>query len=89
MVSWGKRGGCLMIKLFDRETASELGRITEDQLNFLIEHLEEEDTRDQDYYIDKNTIEILVQKGIDQELLDLLTEALGNQEGMEIMWEDF
>ena len=77
-----------MIKVFDRETASELGTITEDQLNFLIEHLEEEDSRDQDYYVDKSTIELLVQKGADQELLDLIQTALGDRQGMEIMWED-
>ena len=31
-----------MVRLFDRETASEVGTITEDQLDFLIAHLEEE-----------------------------------------------
>ena len=54
----------------------------------MFEHLEEEDSRDQDYYVDKSTIELLVQKGADQELLDLIQTALGDRQGMEIMWED-
>ena len=77
-----------MIKLFDRETASEVGTITEDQLDFLIAHLEEEDTRDQDYYIDRKTIEMLAGKGMDSELQELLENALGKRKDMEIMWED-
>ncbi len=77
-----------MIKLFDRETASEVGTITEDQLDFLITHLEEEGTRDQDYYIDGETIEMLVGKGMDSELQELLKNALGGRKDMEIMWED-
>ena len=77
-----------MIKLFDRETASEVGTITEDQLDFLIAHLEEEDTRDQDYYIDGETIEMLAGKGMDSELQELLKSALGSRKDMEIMWED-
>lgn len=77
-----------MIKLFDRETASEVGSITEDQLDFLIANLEEEGTRDQDYYIDGKTIEMLVEKGMDSELQALLKSALGKRKDMEIIWED-
>ena len=77
-----------MIKIFDRETASEVGTITEDQLDFLIAHLEEEGTRDQDYYINGETIEMLAGKGMDSELQELLKNALGNRKDMEIMWED-
>ena len=77
-----------MIKIFDRETASEVGTVTEDQLDFLIAHLEEEGTRDQDYYINGETIEMLAGKGMDSELQELLKNALGNRKDMEIMWED-
>lgn len=77
-----------MIKLFDRETASEVGSITEDQLDFLIANLEEEGTRDQDYFINGETIEMLAGKGMDSELHELLKNALGKRKDMEIMWED-
>jgi processive 1,2-diacylglycerol beta-glucosyltransferase len=77
-----------MIRLFDRETASEIGTITEDQLDFLIANLEEEETRDQDYYINGETIQMLVEKGMDGELHELLENALGNRKDMEVLWED-
>ena len=77
-----------MIKIFDRETGSSLGSITEDQLDFLIANLEEESTRDQDYYIDAATIENLAGKGMDRELTEFLKTALGKRPAMEIIWED-
>jgi len=77
-----------MIEVFDRENGSSLGNITEDQLDFLIKNLEEEAYRDQDYYIDKKTIDVLVEKGMDSELQNFLRSALGKREAMEILWED-
>lgn len=77
-----------MIEVFDRETGSSIGNITEDQLEFLMEHLVEEDNRDQDYYIDKGTIEMLAERGVDPVLRDLLIKALGKRDSMEILWED-
>ena len=77
-----------MIEIFDRENGSSLGNITEDQLNFLMQNLEEEAYRDQDYYIDKQTIDTLTEKGMDSELKNLLINALGKREAMEILWED-
>ena len=77
-----------MIEIFDRETGSKVGRISEEQLDFLIANLEEESNRDQDYYIDGATIEGLVGKGMDGELTDLLKKTLGKRAGMEIIWED-
>jgi processive 1,2-diacylglycerol beta-glucosyltransferase len=77
-----------MIKVIDRETGSSLGSLTEDQLDFLIENLEEESTRDQDYYIDKDVIEMLAGKGIDADLKEFLERALGGRKSAEIVWED-
>jgi processive 1,2-diacylglycerol beta-glucosyltransferase len=77
-----------MIKVIDRETGSSLGSLTEDQLDFLIENLEEESTRDQDYYIDKDVIEMLEGKGIDADLKAFLERALGSRKSAEIVWED-
>ena len=53
-----------------------------------MKHLVEEDNRDQDYYIDRNTIAMLEEKGIDRALHDLLVEALGKRKSMELLWED-
>ena len=77
-----------MIKISDKETGSALGTITEDQLQFLIDQLEEEDSEDRDYYLTKDTLDMLERKGMDAELLEFLHNALGNRESMEIVWEE-
>ena len=77
-----------MIRIYDKETGSTLGTITEVQLQFLIDQLEEEDSEDRDYYLTKDTLDMLEQKGMDAELLQFLRKAMGNRESMEILWED-
>ena len=75
-----------MIKIYNNETGSFLGSITEEELKFLIDELVEETSDDQDYYFSKDTIELLEEKGADSKLLALLKKALGNSEGVEIRW---
>jgi processive 1,2-diacylglycerol beta-glucosyltransferase len=75
-----------MIQLFDSDTSSPIGTITDNQLRFLINQLEEESSDDQDYYIDTATIDLLEQDGADPTLITLLRTALGSKEGMEIRW---
>jgi processive 1,2-diacylglycerol beta-glucosyltransferase len=72
--------------LRDKETGATLGRITDAQLKFLTDQLEEESETDTDYYLNKDTLELLVEEGIDPKLLELLRQALGNREDMEIEW---
>ena len=77
-----------MIEIFDRGNGSSIGNISEEQFDFLMKNLEEESNRDQDYYIDTSTIDMLVEKGMDSELQEFLRNALGKKESMEILWED-
>jgi hypothetical protein len=76
-----------VIRLYDNDSGVEIGAVTNDQLQFLIDQLEEESTRDQDYYIDQATLEMFVDAGIDEGLLELLRGALGDRDGMEIRWQ--
>jgi hypothetical protein len=76
-----------MIQLFDKETGASIGRITEAQLQFLVDHLEEESPSDQEYYLDQPTLEAFEEAGVDAELLALLRTALGDREAMEIRWQ--
>ncbi len=48
-----------MIKLKDKETGEMLGSISDDELQFLIDHLEEEFDEDTDYYLNRVTVEML------------------------------
>ena len=75
-----------MIELKDKETGKLIGTITDAQLQFLIDQLEEESDTDQDYYINLATIENFEEQGIDDDLLKMLKEAIGSREDMEIIW---
>ncbi len=76
-----------MIRMYNNDTGSYLGEITEVQLQFLIDMLEEESLEDQDYYLNRATIEMLEREGGDTKLVEMLRRALGDEEGVEIRWE--
>ncbi len=75
-----------MIEIRDKETGNPLGTISEEQLQFLIDNLEEEYAEDMDYYINQITLDMFEERGIDAGLLKLLRDALGTREDMEIVW---
>ena len=77
-----------MPKLYDAETGKLLGAITAEELQYLIDQLEEEDSEDQDYYIDRATLGWFQEHGADATLKTMLQEALGDREGMDIRWSD-
>lgn len=76
-----------MVKLYDKETSAPVGEITEGQLLFLIDHLEETSDTDQDYYIDLATLDMLRTEGADAELIAVLAKGLGGRSGYEVRWE--
>jgi processive 1,2-diacylglycerol beta-glucosyltransferase len=75
-----------MIELRDKRTDALLGTISQAQLQFLIDQLEEEDIEDQDYYINLATLDMFERAGADQELLELLRQGLGTRKDMDIVW---
>jgi processive 1,2-diacylglycerol beta-glucosyltransferase len=75
-----------MIKLYEKDTRVFLGTITEAQLQFLIDQLEEESTEDTDYYISRATLDLFEDTGADDNLLAVLRRALDSREDMEIQW---
>ena len=76
-----------MVKIFNKDTGEFIGNITETQLQFLIDNLEEEAEDDVDYYINIPTIESFTEKGAEPELIEVLKKGLGNKEDMEIRYE--
>ncbi len=75
-----------MIKLYDENTNTFLGELTEAQLRFLEDNLVEESTEDRDFYINSATLDMFEAGGADSALLALLRQALGDREDMDIMW---
>ena len=75
-----------MIHLHDKDTGAPIGTISEAQLEFLIDQLEEESREDQDYYINETTVDQFEQRGADPALVALLRKALAGRTEMEIRW---
>lgn len=76
-----------MVRLYDKSNDNQIGTITDDQLQFLADKLEEESAGDDDYYINRTTVHILEQEGGDAELISVLRSALGEREEMDLRWE--
>jgi hypothetical protein len=77
-----------MVALSLKDGGAFLGTIDETDLQLLIDQLEEEDEQDTDYYISPMTIEILEQGGASPGLIRILKRAVGNSEGVEVVWKE-
>jgi processive 1,2-diacylglycerol beta-glucosyltransferase len=75
-----------VIKLKDKDTGKPIGEISEAQLQFLMDQLVEEGAEDVDYYLNRTTLEMLVDRGMDDQLTALLTDALGDRDELEFEW---
>lgn len=77
-----------MPRLVRLDTGDEIGSINAEQLKFLVAQLEEENDDDTNYFIDRDTLELLSDNGADPELLALLEKALAGDDEMDISWEE-
>ena len=75
-----------MIDLYNASTNQLLGSITEPELQVLVDVLEEESTRDREYYINAATIDLIADGKATDHLVHLLRDALGSEEGVDIRW---
>jgi hypothetical protein len=76
-----------MPRLFRLDNNETIGTITAAQLQFLVDQLEEEDSEDTDYYIDRDTLELLSDNGADPDLLAMIEKAMGDDDDIDIAWE--
>jgi hypothetical protein len=76
-----------MIHLYNDKTNQLLGSITEADLRVLQDALEEESSEDQDYYIDRRTIDVIGDGRATDHLLKVLRDALGSSDGVDVRWE--
>jgi len=76
-----------MIDLYNATTNQLLGSITEADLKVLVDSLEEESLQDQDYYIDRATIDLLADGRATEHLMGLLRGALASSDGVDIRWQ--
>lgn len=77
-----------MPKLYNKQSGALLGIVSDDDIDALIEQLEEEDSTDEDYFIDADTIDLLEEGGASETLVTLLRNAVGDSEGIEVRYEE-
>lgn len=75
-----------MIEILDKQTGRPLGTLSDEQFQFLTDQLEEESAADDDYYLNRATVDILEEQGADPALVSVLRSALGPAEETEIRW---
>lgn len=75
-----------MVELFDKQTGVAFGTVTDDQFQFLVDHLEEESSDDDDYYLNRSTLDLLVSAGADAQLIEVLRRGLGDRDEMDLRW---
>ena len=76
-----------MISVSDKASGTDVGTITDAQLQILIDHLEETDLDDQDYFIDRRTIDMIKAVAADYgAVVGMLERALGDRDGVDIVW---
>jgi hypothetical protein len=76
-----------MPKIYNMNSGDFIGEITQAQLQFLLDQLEEEDSEDTDYYINADTLAMLREADGDPALIDLLEKAMGDKEDLDIEWK--
>ncbi|HEX4455472.1 MAG TPA: hypothetical protein VH143_31650 [Kofleriaceae bacterium] len=75
-----------MPRLIRLDTGNEIGTITDAQQAFLVAQLESE-SDDDDFMIDRDTLDLLSDNDADPELLTLLEKGLDGDEDMSITFE--
>jgi hypothetical protein len=83
----GGPGGRVMVRLFDSDTETPIGEITEAQLDFLQEELIEETIDVYTYNLSPAALDSLEMSGGDETLIVMLRKAMGTRSSMEVRYE--
>jgi hypothetical protein len=73
-----------VIRLYDNDDDSEIGRITEAQLDFLQEQLIEETLDANTYAVSPATVDSLEMNGADSDVVEMLRKAIGARTSIEL-----
>jgi len=75
-------------RLYIKDSAKLIGTLTDEQLEELVDLLEEEDSQDHDYYIDKDVLAFMEEEGASEDLLAILRPHVSDEEGIEVEWRE-
>jgi len=76
-----------MPRLYNKKNNQLLGEVSETDIDCLVDVLEEEDSKDVDYFIDLDTVDILEDNGATSALVTMLRAAIGATDGIDVRWE--
>lgn len=76
-----------MVTLYNAATDARVGRISQAQLNALIDWMEEENSEDREYYLTSEDCELMDEQGVDPTLVEVLRAALGGCDDMDLRYE--
>jgi hypothetical protein len=77
----------MSVHLFDEANGAEVGVLTDAQFRFLQDHLVSEGVEDDDYYVNRDTLDAWDREGGDAGVVTLLRDVLGDRADMDIRWE--
>lgn len=76
------------IRLYNDKTGEFLGDVSEEDVEFLVDQLEEEYEEDRAYYVNQDTLTMLRANGAGQELLAALERAVGQNGEADVTWSE-
>jgi len=76
-----------MTALYLKPGDSKLADLIDNDLLCMQNVMEEESSTDRDYFIDLATVDMLKNAGASEGLLDALTKAIGESEGIDVEWK--
>ncbi|CAN4279706.1 hypothetical protein LJR125_002591 [Pseudoxanthomonas sp. LjRoot125] len=76
----------MSIRLSEKDSGRTLGNISEADFQMLVDYMEEESSKDQDYYVEHTAIDALESLGASADFVALLRTAVGESEGVDVVW---
>jgi hypothetical protein len=76
-----------MPRLIRLDSGAVLGTIDDKHVAFLVEQLDAEGDKENEVFVDRDTLELLSDNGADPELLALLEKGMGDDDEMDVGWE--
>jgi len=75
-----------MATLYLKSSKQLLFELSDSDLQSLQNTMEEESSKDQDYFIDLNTVEMIMNSGASEGLVNALNKAIGESDGVDVEW---
>lgn len=75
-----------MPSLFLKDSDQFITDISDADLAHMVAVMEEESSKDTDYFIDLSTVDLLKEAGASDSVTTALESAIGNSEGIDVVW---